>query len=295
MPAARAASRHRPRPDEQRRPAGHVLGVELLGQVVGAHDQHGRGGRRRRRSPRRGAWRPGSRASPRCVVRSGAPPASRASRSACTSAAEFDLGDDDAVGTGGRGGAQVVVVPLGAEAVDADGELPAPYSPDCTAAHTRSRASALASGATASSRSRMRASAGMRLGLLERPLVGAGHVEHRPAGPRGASAHRRSLVLVRSRRRRPARGRRRRAASASSTITWHCLTEASSSILPSSMTAPVPSPMASMTRWAWAHVGRVGARTPAWRCRSARGAGSRRRRSRAGRRCGTGPRRRRCP
>ena len=35
-------------------------------------------------------------------------------------------------------------------------------------------------------------------------------------------------------------------------MTLHCLTEASSSILPSSMMAPVPSPMASMTRWAWA-------------------------------------------
>ncbi len=40
--------------------------------------------------------------------------------------------------------------------------------------------------------------------------------------------------------------------SASSTITRHCLSEASSSILPSSITAPVPSPIASTTRRAWA-------------------------------------------
>jgi hypothetical protein len=34
-------------------------------------------------------------------------------------------------------------------------------------------------------------------------------------------------------------------------MTRHCLTEASSSIFPSSMSAPVPSPMAAMTRRAW--------------------------------------------
>ena len=37
-------------------------------------------------------------------------------------------------------------------------------------------------------------------------------------------------------------------------MTRHCLTEASSSILPSSMTAPVPSPMAAITRRVFASV-----------------------------------------
>ena len=58
-----------------------------------------------------------------------------------------------------------------------------PYSPDCTAATAFARASALASGATASSRSKMIASAGSVLRLLERPLVGGGHVEHGAARP----------------------------------------------------------------------------------------------------------------
>ena len=35
-------------------------------------------------------------------------------------------------------------------------------------------------------------------------------------------------------------------------MTWHCLTVASSSIFPSIITAPVPSPISAMTCWAWA-------------------------------------------
>ena len=48
----------------------------------------------------------------------------------------------------------------------------APYSPDAAAAQAASRAAGLASGATASSRSRISASHGMRLRLLQRALVG---------------------------------------------------------------------------------------------------------------------------
>ena len=52
--------------------------------------------------------------------------------------------------------------------------------------------------------------------------------------------------------RRRARGRGRDSILARFTMTWHCLTEASSSILPSIITAPVPSPISSMTCSAWA-------------------------------------------
>ena len=48
MPVARAASRHSDSPVSSGCPARHVLGVQLLGEVVGAHHEHGepvRGGR----------------------------------------------------------------------------------------------------------------------------------------------------------------------------------------------------------------------------------------------------------
>ena len=57
----------------------------------------------------------------------------------------------------------------------------APNPPAFTAATTCSRAAALASGATASSRSRITPSAGKRLGLLQRAGIGARHVEHAAA------------------------------------------------------------------------------------------------------------------
>ncbi len=44
-------------------------------------------------------------------------------------------------------------------------------------------------------------------------------------------------------------------------MTRHCLRLASSSILPSSMTAPVPSPIASLTRRAWATSSALGLNT----------------------------------
>ena len=69
---------------------------------------------------------------------------------------------------------------------------------------------------------------------------------------RGRRSVAHASLLLRTRRPRRARDRASASCWASSTITWHCLTMASSSILPSSMIAPVPSPIASMTRWAWA-------------------------------------------
>ena len=49
--------------------------------------------------------------------------------------------------------------------------------------------------------------------------------------------------------------------SARATITWHCFTEASSSILPSIITAPVPSPIAAITRRACATSSTLGEKT----------------------------------
>ena len=65
------------------------------------------------------------------------------------------------------------------------------------AAQAASRAAGLASGATASSRSKMSASHGDRLGLLQRPLVGRRHVEHRAARPERVARVMTSIPCVR--------------------------------------------------------------------------------------------------
>ena len=62
-----------------------------------------------------------------------------------------------------------------------------PYAPETAAAQASSRAAPFASGATASSRSRISPSTGRRLGLLESALVGRRQVEDRP--PRADLAH----------------------------------------------------------------------------------------------------------
>ena len=72
-----------------------------------------------------------------------------------------DLGYDDRVRPGGARGGHVVGVPLGVGAVDADRELAAAVRRRWrAAAHAASRAASLASGATASSRSRISPSQG---------------------------------------------------------------------------------------------------------------------------------------
>ena len=146
-----------------------------------------------------------------------------------------------------------------------------PYSPDAAAAHTRLAGLDLGVGRDGVLEVEDQRVGRQALGLLERPLVGAGHVQHRAARPQGSSVISLLSSSLRTRRPRPARGRDRRAACASSTITWHCFTDASSCILPSIITAPVPSPISSMTRLAHADLCRDRARTPSWRWRSATG------------------------
>ncbi len=118
-------------------------------------------------------------------VWSGAPPLTSPSTMACTSSAEFDLRHDHPGGPrrGRRG--DVVGVPRRVEAVDPDGDLLAAV---LAGAHRGAHAVAgvgLGVGGDGVLEVEDERVGGQRLGLLERPLVGAGHVEHRAAGEDG--------------------------------------------------------------------------------------------------------------
>ncbi len=107
---------------QERRAAGHVLGVQLLDQVVGAHHEHGQplGGARRSRAASRIAT--GVSTIAQSLVWSGAPAASSASTSSRDLGGAVDLGHDDRVRPGRAPRREVGVVPLGADAVDPDGQ-----------------------------------------------------------------------------------------------------------------------------------------------------------------------------
>ena len=279
---------------QQRLPAGHVLGVQLLGEVVGAHHEHRRAARRRRRSPRRGASRSGVSSIAQifvCVGRAAgleAPP-----RLAAPRPRVFTLGTTTAAGPAAAMALRSSSCHGRADAVGPDGQLAA-----AVAAAGDRGAHALAGlglgvGGDGVLEVEDQRVGGDVLRLLEGPLVGARHVEDGAARAQAASS---AISPPRSRRRASASsGSRAASCSASSSITWHCFTEASSSIFPSSITAPVPSPIAAMTRRAWRTSAGSGENTLLGDVDLRRGGGSRRRRSRAGRRCGTGPRRRRRP
>ena len=100
---------------EQRLPAGDVLGVQLLDEVVGAHDEHGEpvgGGGDRLGVEHR---RPGvSTIAHSRGVLGGAVPLHRVDERPDL-VGRVDLGHDDRVRAGGAGGGEVGVVPLGAE------------------------------------------------------------------------------------------------------------------------------------------------------------------------------------
>ena len=126
----RLSEQGEPETGEQRLASGHVLGVELLGQVVGAHHEHrqpvGRAGdllgvehgdRRLDHRPQRGVLR-------------GAVPLHGGDQRA-DEVGGVDLGDHDRVRAGGAGRGQVGLVPLGADPVDADRELAPPILPRC--------------------------------------------------------------------------------------------------------------------------------------------------------------------
>ncbi len=172
---------------------------------------------------------------------------------ACDVGDRVDLGHHDGGRAGRGGGGEVVGVPLGVEAVDPDGQL----SLGAVLAGGDRGADPLAGlglgvGGDGVLEVEDEGVGGEALGLLEGPLVGAGHVEDRAAGAEG---RRRLIVRPPSRRSRSASassGSRSASCWARSTMTWHCFTEASSSIFPSIITAPVPSPISSMTSRAWA-------------------------------------------
>ena len=212
MPVARAASSAQAEPGEQRLAAGHVLGVQLLGQVVGAHHQHGQPLGGARRSPRRASIATGVSTIAQSGVCSGAPAGLQRARPArARRRREFTLGRRSRPGpacAGGRAGRRRATrcrAPL-TRIVSSR----APYSPRRRGGARGSRAAALASGATASSRSRISASHGDRLGLLQRPLVGR-RACRAPSGAAGTSSLTSSTSddVVQLRR---ARGRARRAA-----------------------------------------------------------------------------------
>ena len=191
---------------------------------------------------------------------------------ACAASAESTLGTTTAAGPATA--ARMSSSCQGAEPVDPDGHLPAAVAAGSSLAHL---VAGLRLGVGGDGVLEVEnEGVGGQAGLLQRPLVGAGHVEDRAAGSEAASA----LVSPIA---QPAAGVERgvlgvglarpgslaASASASSTMTRHCLTDASSSIFPSIMRAPVPSPMAAMTRRAW-RTSSGAARTPGGRCRSGR-------------------------
>ena len=110
---------------EQRLASGHVLGVQLLGEVVGAHDQH--------REPLGGAG--DLLAVQHCLRCLDHGPQLRVFRRTGGLHGSHQLAHlvggahlrhDDAVRAGGAGRGEVGVVPLRADPVDADGDLAAP-------------------------------------------------------------------------------------------------------------------------------------------------------------------------
>ncbi len=120
------------------------------------------------------------------------------------------LGHDDGVGAGLGDRGDVVGVPLGVEAVDPDRQLlGAVLAATAAAAHDPVAGLGLGVGGDGVLEVEDEGVGGEALGLLERPLVGAGHVEHGAAGERSRLvAHvRASDPVVRARRPRPARGR----------------------------------------------------------------------------------------
>ena len=94
------------------------------------------------------------------LVCAGAPPLTSPSTMACTSSAEFTFGTTTPAGPASAAAAMSSACHGVSRPFTRMVTSLLPYSPERTAAQTRSRASALASGATASSRSRMSASAG---------------------------------------------------------------------------------------------------------------------------------------
>ena len=108
---------------QQRRAAGHVLGVQLLDEVVGAHHEHGEpvGGGGDLAASKIAS---GVSTIAHSLVCSGAPAVSMRGDQRADLVGAVDLGHDDRrrARPGARGG-EVVVVPLGADAVDPDGDL----------------------------------------------------------------------------------------------------------------------------------------------------------------------------
>src|SRR5690606_38782719 len=162
------------------------------------------------------------------------------------------LGDDDGVGPGLGDGPQVVVVPGRADPVGPDRQLLRPVLARVHRCADPVPGLRLGVGGDGVLEVEDQRVGGDRLGLLQRPLVGAGHVEDGAAGAVGLVGHRDQPSAVSKPYRFASSGSRAARRSASSSITRHCFTEASSSIFPWSITAPVPSPMASTTSLAWA-------------------------------------------
>ena len=182
MPASRAASSAVARWGTQRVASGDERRPQLLGEVVGAHDQHG-DPRDARRSRGRRRWRRASRPWPR----SWCGRAHRLRRAVPTTSSRWSAESTFGITTAAGPAAAAAAMSSAPHGVSRPLQRMVssrlPYSPEVARRRRPARERpVLASGATASSRSKMMASAGDGLGLLQRPLVGGGHVEDASGG-----------------------------------------------------------------------------------------------------------------
>ncbi len=167
---------------QQRRPAGHVLGPQLLGQVVGAHDQHGQplGRQRHLLGVQHGDGRLDHGPQGRVV---GGAALLQALHDGVDGLGRVDLGHDHGRGAGRGHGPQVVGVPGRADAVDADGHLALAVAAGGGGLAHPVAGLGLGVGGHGVLEVEDEGVGRQRGGLLQRPLVGAGHVQHAAAGP----------------------------------------------------------------------------------------------------------------
>ena len=179
-------------PGQQWLAAGDVCSMQFLGQVVGAHHQHrealGRGGDVGAVEHRLGRLDHG----PDLGV-FGRPTRLKPSLDGRHIGGRVHLGHHNGGGPGGRGGRQVVGVPVGVQPVHPDGQLAVAVLAGGQGGHDVVTGLGLGIGRHGILQVEDQRVGGQPLGLLERTRVGAGHVQHRTSGAQsfgvGCTAH----------------------------------------------------------------------------------------------------------
>ena len=173
FPAARAPSRHRPNPVSSGwRPGTCAACSSLARSLVPITSTVRRSDAAAMLAQSSIAW--GVSTMAQILVCSGAPPAWSPASMAATSAGEFTLGTTTAAGPAAAAAARSSACQSVSSPFTRMVSSRLPYSPEVRAATTLSRASALASGATASSRSRISESADSPLAFSSARVLAPG-------------------------------------------------------------------------------------------------------------------------